>query len=385
LAVVAIASVAFATLPPGGTFIDDDGHIFEGAIEAIAAEGITSGCNPPANDRFCPNDKVTRGEMAVFLVRAMGYSDNGGGNLFIDDDGLFYENSADRLKTAKVTLGCNPPTNDKYCGSRNVTRGEMAALLVRAKGYTDNGGGNLFTDDDGHLFENATDKLGTAKVTLGCNPPVNDHFCPNDHVTRGQMAAFLSRALKLSPITPPPPGSFLPFTVSGTGNDVIDFQIPGDVPAVLDLTHNGTSNFIVWSLDTSFAKIDLLVNEIGNYQGRRMVHGGWFTQPELVRHLEIKADGAWSITAQPMSAARSMTSSLTGSGDDIVRYEGSASTLTSTHDGTSNFIIWGYESDGKIAGLIVNEIGSYSGTDLIDFGTAIFDITADGNWTLKAP
>ena len=204
LAVVAIASVAFAALPPGGTFIDDDGHIFEGAIEAIAAEGITKGCNPPTNDRFCPNDKVTRGEMAVFLVRAMGYFDNGGGNLFIDDDGLFYENSADRLKTAKVTLGCNPPVNDKYCGERNVTRGEMAALLVRAKGYTDDGGGNLFTDDDGHLFENAIDKLGTAKVTVGCNPPTNDKFCPDDHVTRGQMAAFLTRALGLTAIKPPP-------------------------------------------------------------------------------------------------------------------------------------------------------------------------------------
>ena len=156
LVLVVTASVALADgLPPGGTFTDDDGHIFEGAIEAIAAEGITKGCNPPVNDEFCPNDKVTRGEMAVFLVRAMGYSDNGGGDLFIDDDGLFYENSADRLKTAKVTLGCNPPVNDKYCGSRNVTRGEMAALLVRAKGYTDNGGGNLFTDDDGHLFENS--------------------------------------------------------------------------------------------------------------------------------------------------------------------------------------------------------------------------------------
>jgi plastocyanin len=191
-------------LPPGGTFIDDDGHIFEGAIEAIAAEGITKGCNPPVNDKFCPNDEVTRGEMAVFLVRAMGYIDNGGGNLFIDDDGLFYENSADRLKTAKVTLGCNPPVNDKFCPNDEVTRGEMAVFLVRAMGYTDNGGGNLFTDDDGHLFENAIDKLGTAKVTLGCNPPDNDHFCPDDFVTRGQMAAFLSRALGLTPMKPPP-------------------------------------------------------------------------------------------------------------------------------------------------------------------------------------
>ena len=72
LVLVAVASVTFAALPPGGTFIDDDGHIFEGAIEAIAAEGITKGCNPPTNDKFCPDDKVTRGQMATFLKRALG-------------------------------------------------------------------------------------------------------------------------------------------------------------------------------------------------------------------------------------------------------------------------------------------------------------------------
>ena len=187
-----------------GLFSDTNGHSFEDAIEWLASKDITKGCNPPTNDKFCPNDFVTGGEMAVFLVRALDYTDNGGGNLFIDDNGLFYENSADRLKTAKVTLGCNPPANDKYCGESHVTRGQMAAFLVRAMGYTDNGGGNLFTDDDGHIFENAIDKLGTAKVTLGCNPPDNDHFCPNDFVTRGQMAAFLTRALGLTSMKPPP-------------------------------------------------------------------------------------------------------------------------------------------------------------------------------------
>jgi hypothetical protein len=80
-----------------------------------------------------------------------------------------------------------------------------------------------------------------------------------------------------------------------------------------------------------------------------------------------------------------MTSNVIGSGDDVIRYNGSAATLTSTHDGSSNFIIWGYESDGRIAGLIVNEIGAYSGTDLIEPGTAILDIVADGSWTLNAP
>lgn len=38
----------------------------------LAAEGITQGCNPPLNDRFCPDKSVTRGQMAAFLARALG-------------------------------------------------------------------------------------------------------------------------------------------------------------------------------------------------------------------------------------------------------------------------------------------------------------------------
>jgi len=52
-----------------------------------------------------------------------------------------------------------------------------------------------FTDDDGNIFEAAIDKLTTAGVTRGCNTPINDMFCPDANVTRGQMAAFLHRAL----------------------------------------------------------------------------------------------------------------------------------------------------------------------------------------------
>jgi hypothetical protein len=66
--------------------------------------------------------------------------------------------------------------------------------LVRAFHLTDDGAGNLFIDDNGSVFEHAIDILGTAKITLGCNPPTNNKFCPNSNVTRGQMAAFLKRA-----------------------------------------------------------------------------------------------------------------------------------------------------------------------------------------------
>jgi len=38
-------------------------------VEALAAAGITGGCGPGS---FCPNDPVTRGQMAVFLSTALG-------------------------------------------------------------------------------------------------------------------------------------------------------------------------------------------------------------------------------------------------------------------------------------------------------------------------
>ena len=115
-------------------FEDDNGSEFEDDINRIADAGISKGCNPPSNNQFCPDSRVNRGQMAAFLVRARGYSNNGGGDLFIDDDGLVYENDIDRLGTAGVTKGCNPPTNNRFCPNDPVTRGQMAAFLHRAFG-----------------------------------------------------------------------------------------------------------------------------------------------------------------------------------------------------------------------------------------------------------
>src|SRR5690606_14444178 len=119
-----------------GTFVDDNGSIFEDDIEWLAARGITRGCNPPRNDRFCPDDHVTRGQMAAFLVRALRYTDSGRGDYFVDDNDNIFEGDIDRLRVADVTRGCNPPRNDRYCPDDYVTRGQMAAFLVRAFGST---------------------------------------------------------------------------------------------------------------------------------------------------------------------------------------------------------------------------------------------------------
>src|SRR5690606_26867799 len=53
-------------------------HVFGYEIGWLAANGITRGCNPPDNTRFCPEDPVGRGQMAAFLVRALGLTETDG-------------------------------------------------------------------------------------------------------------------------------------------------------------------------------------------------------------------------------------------------------------------------------------------------------------------
>jgi hypothetical protein len=203
-ALVLVAGVAGATgLPPGGTFVDDDGNAHEGMIEAIHADAVTAGCNPPTNDRYCPASGVTRAQMAAFIVRAVELPATNI-DYFDDDNGSIFEDDINRLAAAGVTVGCNPPAGDHFCPDGTVTRGQMAAFLVRAFHYDDDGGGDLFDDDDGSVFESDIDKLKTAGVTVGCNPPANDRFCPTANVRRDQMASFLARALELDPMEPPP-------------------------------------------------------------------------------------------------------------------------------------------------------------------------------------
>ncbi len=178
----------FLTVVEQDRFTDDNNSIFESDIEWLAESGITSGCGPTT---FCPTDNVTRGQMAAFLVRALNLPATSQ-DFFTDDDNSIFENNINRLAASGITSGCGPTS---YCPTDNVTRGQMAAFLVRGLGYTDNGGGDLFTDDDNSVFEANIDKLATAGVTRGCNPPANTKFCPNNNVTREQMAAFLRRAL----------------------------------------------------------------------------------------------------------------------------------------------------------------------------------------------
>ncbi len=194
---LASGGTAQAGLAAGSTFTDDNGNVHEGNIEAIAAVGITKGCNPPANDRYCPTDPVTRGQMAAFLGRALKLPSTTK-DFFGDDNGSQFESAINALAAAGITHGCNPPSNTRYCPDGQITRGQMAAFLQRAFNYP-SVAQDFFGDDNTSIFETAINAIRAAGITKGCNPPGNDRYCPGETVRRDQMASFLARALELEP------------------------------------------------------------------------------------------------------------------------------------------------------------------------------------------
>jgi hypothetical protein len=114
----------------GDHFTDDDASVFEGDIEALVRREVTEGCNPPGNDLYCPDRRVTRGEMATFLARALGLEPLVA-RTFSDTAGSVHTPYIEAVAAAGITTGCNPE-GSRYCPDQSLTRAQMAAFLVRA-------------------------------------------------------------------------------------------------------------------------------------------------------------------------------------------------------------------------------------------------------------
>ena len=102
LSLVAVATPT-AAFTVSGTFTDDDGSVHEPDIQAIAEIGVTNGCGPSL---YCPIDQVTREQMASFLVRALGLTPLSSGP-FIDLLPNVHAGDINALAATGITLGCD--------------------------------------------------------------------------------------------------------------------------------------------------------------------------------------------------------------------------------------------------------------------------------------
>jgi Leucine-rich repeat (LRR) protein len=121
--------------PPAATGIFTDVPLsayYAKWVEQLYADGITGGCSvvPP---KYCPSAKVTRAQMAVFLLKAIhgaDYSPPPAKGIFSDvQSGSFFEPWIEQLAAEGITAGCGVSL---YCPSSPVTRAQMAVFLTRA-------------------------------------------------------------------------------------------------------------------------------------------------------------------------------------------------------------------------------------------------------------
>jgi hypothetical protein len=145
---------------------------------AISGDGVSVGFDALGLSAQVP----FRPEAYVSRVRRTSFHDIGP-SIFRDD--IIW------LANRTITRGCNSD-GTLFCPGAPVTRGEMAAFLVRALALAPPPATDPYTDDNGHQFENDIESLAAAGITRGCNSD-GTLFCPEDIVNREQMAAFLHR------------------------------------------------------------------------------------------------------------------------------------------------------------------------------------------------
>lgn len=115
-----------------GAFSDDDGAYYEVPLDALAERGILEGTEC-AEGQICPDEPIKRSTMAVWLGRALTGSEptDTGASRFADvDAGDWTAPHIERFAELDVTLGCATEPL-RFCPDEAVTRAQMAAFLVR--------------------------------------------------------------------------------------------------------------------------------------------------------------------------------------------------------------------------------------------------------------
>ena len=110
-------------------FVDvESGQWWRPYVERLAELEVTRGCSAKPL-KFCPYDNLTRAQMASFLVRAYNLTESIPFG-FVDTVENIHEDSINALAASGITYGCeiNPPM---YCPNEDVTRAQLGSLLAR--------------------------------------------------------------------------------------------------------------------------------------------------------------------------------------------------------------------------------------------------------------
>ena len=196
-----------------GRFCDDDGNVHEANIERIAVWRITLGCDAQDATKYCPNAQITRRQMSAFLHRAVSQR----WTIQAPEGIVLADVEADEwfrpFAEWVVSVGAFSTTNDLFNPGGVVTRADMAIMMIGAFPHLDAvpTETSRFGDVEGLSPEvlAALEGMYQTGVTRGCSAEPLD-YCPNQPVTRAQMASFFVRAINRAPADTQPTAAAQP-------------------------------------------------------------------------------------------------------------------------------------------------------------------------------
>jgi uncharacterized repeat protein (TIGR02543 family) len=186
---IACITISYALSPViAANYTDTKSHWAQDKINRWSDLGIVNG----SNNKFRPNDYITRGEIAIILNKIMKYQKKSE-NSFIDLDEKYYTDAILKANSAGVMSG----NNKKIRPTDKATREEVAVMFVKALSIKTNENKDYLKFKDSSQISNWALESVNAMVGNGyVKGDTKTKFNPKSKITRGEVIAIIDNCIQ---------------------------------------------------------------------------------------------------------------------------------------------------------------------------------------------
>ncbi len=226
-------------------------------IAFLEEMGVFAGtyCEP---GEFCPDQPAPRWAAAVWLVRVLEGMDppSYGASSFVDvSASWWWSPHVERLVETGVLKGCQQTPEPLFCPHETLSRAQIATLLTRALDLPKAPPAG-FIDTEGNYHQSAIDSLAGTGITRGCSAQPA-RYCPNQPVTRAQLASFLTRTILPTEHTAE---EIAPEVVSVPGRSMV-----GDIPLTVYLCTDNPADYSRSDLVAELDRLSKDPNDVADF------------------------------------------------------------------------------------------------------------------------